>query len=890
MPGNPWNVEGIGADRVRVTLDDASRIIECVESLGGLAAHFAVESPVHTVEWRWPLTLAVAPGLGSAELLQELSRTRGEGHPWKCSTTDIVETPVSDVLFFADGLHARTSLDDAPAPMSADLLVLCGVPRESWSEIALQSVELLALSQAHAILAVSEPAPGVDWFWSFMMELSHNVSIDEAAARVYGPQIALWSTRQFIEQAVLKNFLQPLTRRIRLSPSPLKLNLSRLPLWRGRIPEILGVTQALEILGLDFLFSSESEGASLISEMARASSAPAGPGDYSSAAWDDGSAAEAMEVEAALEPAEEAMGGEGAESFQSPAVAPPPPAPEPVGAPASMADLSFAAPDKPAKQPERYLLHKLAALQQTRLKPEEALEAGKSYGLTVKLGPKEKGWRSGKESLPEPPVAPEDAGVMLAVVFTERNSSPAGQLKTVFLPKTGASSECVFEFTASPASRLFEGWISIYHNNRLLQEGVLRAEVVGGAETSEAVPSKTEFRIGAMPRPLSLGVRDAFPVAGTVRLEAGEGLTAVRGIKAASLPLSGLKTAVEALSAEFDQIKWETMRDWQKDKTAARSLSRIAQLGWQMWREVMSNPVAARIAGSEDPLVVYASDSGIRAPLELCYDLPQPKSDATVCSAAAGALRNGVKCGDCGTRQNSRDVVCPLGFWGMRRVIEWHSETADSRPGDTVEITNEPVKDRDRLAPLRKVLRAQSALVTGKESKKLDAALKKNAHQPVLVAPDWDSWAEKVRQESPSMLLLIPHVDHSRIPPAMEIQDQFKDPPGVDAGDVVGAVAQCPLVLLLGCGAAHASVDFMSLPAQFRRSKAAIVIAPIAELFTGDAPEIARAFVETVAASAGEARPAGKVLLDTKRRLLSEGRLAGLMLLAAGDASWLIES
>jgi len=139
------------------------------------------------------------------------------------------------------------------------------------------------------------------------------------------------------------------------------------------------------------------------------------------------------------------------------------------------------------------------------------------------------------------------------------------------------------------------------------------------------------------------------------------------------------------------------------------------------------------------------------------------------------------------------------------------------------------------------------------------------------------------------MLLLIPHVDHNRMPPALEIQDHFKDPPGIDTSDVVGQMAQSPLVLLLGCGAAHAGVDFMSLPAQFRRNQAAIVIAPIGELFAGDAPEIARAFLETVAAGGGKARPAGEVLLETKRKLLGEGRLAGLMLLAAGDASWLIE-
>ncbi|HPT25849.1 MAG TPA: hypothetical protein PLZ95_05470, partial [Bryobacteraceae bacterium] len=747
------------------------------------------------------------------------------------------------------------------------------------------------LTQSHAVLASSAAATDLDWFWSFVMELTHNQPVDVAAARVFGPELALWSTKRFIEQAVLERFIKPLSKRIRVSNAPLRLDMKRLPLWSARLRRRLGAKEAVRILKSEFVFSAESEGASLISEMARATVLPVEGGGVIVSGGGSGGGA-ALPISFAPEPefdGEPAAAGMDEGDGIPTAAAPPPAMAEPIGAAETQVEPPKLAARSSKKSAERFLLHQLAARQKTRVKPEQALEAGKRYGLKVKAGPKEKGWGSGKERLPEPPVAPEDAGVMLTVVFTERNSNPSGELKTVFLPRTGASSECEFEFTASAAARVFEGWISVYHNNRLLQEGVLRAEVVGGVGSGEEVPGKTEFRIGAMPRPLSLGIREGAPAAGTVRLEADGALTAVRGVKAATVPLTGLKAAVEALSAEFDQIKWETLRNWENNKPAARSLSRIAQLGWQMWREVMSNPVAASIAQSEGPLVVYAANSGIRAPLELCYDLPQPKSTASVCKGAAEALKAGQGCGDCGTKQKGGDVVCPLGFWGMRRVIEWHGETADARAGDTVEITNEPVIGRERLAPLSKVLRAQSAIVTGKESKKLDTWLKKNVGSQVLVAADWDAWSAMVRDESPSMLLLIPHVDHNRMPPALEIQDHFKDPPGIDTSDVVGQMAQSPLVLLLGCGAAHAGVDFMSLPAQFRRNQAAIVIAPIGELFAGDAPEIARAFLETVAAGGGKARPAGEVLLETKRKLLGEGRLAGLMLLAAGDASWLIE-
>lgn len=891
MSGKPWTVEGIGAGRLRVALRDPDRIGECVDSFGRQTIHFAASSPVHVVEWKWPLTLVVAPGKGSAALARAIARTRSDGHEWRQCTTRIEPAAVSDILLFADGPNARASLERAPVPLSADLLVLCSIPRAGWPEVARQAESLLALTQSHAILAVSGPAIQLDWFWSFVMELTHNVAVDEAAARVHGPDLALWSTREFIEKAVLEQFIKPLAKRISASNVPLRLNMARLPRWSGRLTGSVGAREAVGILKRDSVFEAESEGASLISEMARATALPAEPEPVFVTGLDDDSGAdESISFELAIEPdampeAEEGVGGD---EMPTPAAAPPL-----VIAPVADFDAVVVAPapaaKKAAKPAGRYLQPKLTELQQTRLKPEQALEAGKRYLLTVSIGPLTKGRLSGGKVMPEPPVAPEDAGVMLAVVFTERNSSPSAELKTVFLPRTGTSSECGFEFVASAAARVFEGWISVYHNNRLLHEGVLRSEVVGGADSGEKVPSKTEFVLGASPRPLSLGVSEQAPAAGTVRLEASGALTAVQGLNAASVQLTGLKPAVDALSAEFDQIEWDTLRDWANNKKAAERLSRIAQLGWQMWRAVTSNPITERIVQGTGPLVVHAADAGIRAPLELCYDLPQPKSTASICKGAAEALRSGQDCVNCETKRQSRDVVCPLGFWGMRRVIEWHGESADTRAGDTVEITNEPVQGRNRLAPLDKVLRAQSAIVTGKDSKKLEASLKKNAKRRLLVAADWEAWARLVQDESPTMLLLMPHVDHNRMPPAMEIQDSFKDPPGIDTTDVVGPAPQSPLVLLLGCGAAHAGVDFMSLPAQFRRSRAAIVIAPIAELFAGDAPEIARVFVNTVAAGKGKARPAGEVLLETKRRLLGEGRLAGLMLLAAGDASWLIE-
>lgn len=833
MPDNPWEISDWNSGRLRVRLDSASAAPRPAAQLTGRPWHFAASSPIHTVEWKWPLSIGFAPGSGSVRLRQSIRSARATGDPWMRSITRIAEGPNSDILFIASGAKPIATLKAAPVPLTCDLLILCGVGQNTLPSIAACSGELLALAQAHAILAVAAPAADTAWFWKFIEELSHNLPVDVAVSSAAIPGAALWSTEDFLRQAVLSNFVDPLKKRILKMAANITFNRVDMPALSACVPgrtSRLPARNAVRLLNVNRGFLSESSDASVIAELASA-------------------------------------------------------APEPLMAEPPTAGAAPEPPPPTTKPQARYLLQRLQSIGRTRTKPESALEAGKSYGLDIKIGPKEKGWKGGKESFPAPPIRPEESGVSLVVVFTEPNSCPDGALQTIFLPRTGASSECRFEFTASPASNLFEGWISVYHNNRLLQEGVLRSEVVGGAAGPTPPPAKTDFQIGAMPRPLSLPLRDAPPAAGAIRIE-DAAASSVRGLNAARVALPGIKAAVDAISAEFDTIKWETLRNWTTDKSAARGLARIAQLGYQLRQALVAGSVMKQIALSDGPLVVNDAGSATRVPIELCYEFPQPKSTAKVCPKAIDALKAGACRCTCEDETQDGSTVCPLGFWGLRRVIEWHSLIADSRADESIEVTNEPVTGRETLTPLISVLHAQSERIPAKAAKKLATALKKaKALHP---AANWTEWTAKVSSARPSMLLLMPHVDHTSQPPVMEIQHEMKDPPGIDPADVVAAPPQQPLVLLLGCGAAHARIDFMSLPAQFRRNHAALVIAPIAELLDIDAPELARIFIETIAACRPYPRPAGEVLLETKRKALAEDRLAGLLLLAAGDATWLL--
>ncbi|MFB3776817.1 MAG: hypothetical protein ACE141_04375 [Bryobacteraceae bacterium] len=731
-------------------------------------SYVPVQRPALTVDWKWPLRVAVMPDEGYQVTQSALSELLAHGPAGASQLLQQVRAPAdeagsSDVLIFPRGASAWETLLASKAPLTAGLLVLCGVRR---TFDARRVGELLALARARAVLLVELSSSELGWLVELIAHLSRGAPLDAAVSQV----------RQ-LGFAVALAWERP--------PS------HRRPERKGAVPARAGRRAAAK--------------------------APAGK-------------------------------------------------PEP-----------------------RFLQERLKALEPATVAPARALEAGREYSLEVRIGPKEKTWTSAREAFPLPAVTPAEAAVPLLVVFEERNSIPAPLQQTILLPRRGVSSTCLFEFTVSPAARLFEGWISVYHNNRLIQEARLRSAVLGGGGEvpPEGLPKQTTFELGWMPRPLELGLEGRRIYAGTARFDA-EGLTAVRGFQTSRVTLPGVKEAVAAIETEFNRIRWEDLpADWTADESAVAGVRKVALNGWQIHQALIQDPVARKIAESTEPVLVYATDSQVRMPLEFCYARSQPKRTAKICPMSAASIRNGHCSEPCMEKQHPGDYLCPFGFWGMTRVIEWRNRVSDERPldADSIEVTNEPSADRRSLAPLASVLVARSGRVEPKDLKGLREVLRLKAVK-VKEVRNWDEWTAGVAERRPTLLVLLPHVDGGRRPPLVEIGLEEKDPPGVERRDVVGDPPQQPVVLLMGCGAAVSLVDFQNLPAQFRRQQAALVVAPVAELLAKDAPEVAKAVVQEMAEDPKGEKPFGEVLLKAKRRLLAEGKLAGLLLLAFGDADW----
>src|SRR6185369_5394188 len=161
-----------------------------------------------------------------------------------------------------------------------------------------------------------------------------------------------------------------------------------------------------------------------------------------------------------------------------------------------------------------------------------------------------------------------------------------------------------------------------------------------------------------------------------------------------------------------------------------------------------------------------AAKPEVRFPIEFLYELHSPRADATLCPCTSQALRSGVRSREC-IKSEPGKYVCPLGFWGFNRVIEWHLY----RPEAKSELSGMDVALQSRKLQLRKTLKPLGAALFG-ASRKADAGVRgsvgrltntlKTVAARFEMADNWKSWAKNVTTLSPSLLLLLPHSDKDR--------------------------------------------------------------------------------------------------------------------------------
>lgn len=349
--------------------------------------------------------------------------------------------------------------------------------------------------------------------------------------------------------------------------------------------------------------------------------------------------------------------------------------------------------------------------------------------------------------------------------------------------------------------------------------------------------------------------------------------------QAVTIPVGGV---TPPLVDEFDE----------NDTDARALVLDMARHGTGLYKELCDQ-------GFTDPgerIQILCEDADDHVPLEFVYDRGYPSSKAQWCGAGLAALKIGANtCPECQLPGQEDElgnvaVLCPYGFWSMRKVIERVSPTADGHMSD-------PGATRRLLAPMTSVAFASSHLVPELERQATQQALKKHFDK-VLLADDWLQWRRAVR-EHPALLIVLPHhgiasrLDYLEIGDAnldealgklsaAQIDERVVNPDALDPG---------PIVLLLGCQTARASeTGYADLASRIHRQHASIVLGTLAQILGRHAGPIAREFALTLANLTTPDTDFGDVMLQVRRRMLARGCLIAMCLIARGDALWRIQT
>jgi hypothetical protein len=532
-----------------------------------------------------------------------------------------------------------------------------------------------------------------------------------------------------------------------------------------------------------------------------------------------------------------------------------------------------------------------------------ALRANAPHTVAVRIGARGEDWVAADAPFPE---IPEAEGVReLTVVFAEPRLMPEPQVATIRLPPRGNSTVDEFYVHTRAGIERIEARITVLYENRILQTALLRASVV--ADPLEAPPDRTiEVAIEAVIRPGVEGLvhRNRFDAALILNHDMGHraGVTKIADRRASFIAPPKLDDEIRWFDDQLSRIADDP--DAFAGGLAAQGtvdiLREFAKHGRLLYESIVQDRGVDDAIACAIRLQVIAAQPEARLPIEFFYDREAPDPHASLCPQAIEALTSGACTPACPDLVHQSSVICPLGFWGLNRVIERHAhDKAFTSPLPNWDFTlqAEPVAVRPALNVLAEALIAASHRVEKKSpggiatvQAEIEAAIKRH---PVLVTL-WSDWVAEVAAKSPSLLILLVHTEYGdnnlqQIEigegawlEVVYLKEQYiRDP----------RTKPPPLVLLIGCETGAPELTFHGFVAKLRRSGAAIVVSTGSTILGRHAIPITCAFVGLLAriSSASEAS-FGDVMLKVRQRLLAQGLPMALCLMAYGDADWRLGS
>nr|NLI50960.1 hypothetical protein [Propionibacterium sp.] len=290
---------------------------------------------------------------------------------------------------------------------------------------------------------------------------------------------------------------------------------------------------------------------------------------------------------------------------------------------------------------------------------------------------------------------------------------------------------------------------------------------------------------------------------------------------------------------------------------------------------------------------VLSLDPDAIVPVEFVYDRGNPDEDAVLCQGwarLADLPEDAEECPACGKAPGipplHAKVVCPLGFWSIRKVIERFD--SDMAAGGS---TARP--ERRDLRPITSAVFACSSSVLETDREAAWATIRNQVPGAVRVE-NWDEWAAAVG-DHPALLIALAHhgedgfEDYLQIGPETLDADLGRLRRGMIGPEYVNPDRRDPgpILLLLGCRTGvESELGYVQLVREFEKLNASIVLGTHDQILGRHAAPVAAELVAELVAVHGAGADFGSIMRRLRRRMLGRGYLMAFGLVALGDAEW----
>lgn len=531
-------------------------------------------------------------------------------------------------------------------------------------------------------------------------------------------------------------------------------------------------------------------------------------------------------------------------------------------------------------------------------------QVGRTVLLNIVIGPRRDGEVTAPGPFPQDKLPFNADGHSLQVMLYEPRQFKQPMLQDIHLPIAGDSETASFTFTPR-LEGAFEARVCVLHRGRVLQTLLLR---------TQAFPQSVELSQNVLGIVLdeetrvhhdwtNLSDRGHFDMAIVLNHSAdGEPrATTLAGNRAWATDLRGIDEPVRDINNLISEVAMSVADyanglDQGKNPELMVELARVGSDLYSMLYPEQLKKLATEGFDVGDDSIHYLQVVNARAdtvvPLEFFYDFNAPTPEATLCPQYRKALEDGQCPRNCARSKAPQDHVCPMGFWGLRKVIERHVFDAKAaRPPDAEFVLQvEDANERQRLNLLAGAVLAHSQKVAGQDLTPLVKTLENKMGRIVPIVNDWKEWCTQVRLQEPTMLIAFPHNDGNGRNVSLEIGGNTLFTLGLSSEYIRVQGAPPPVVFLLGCDVAGTAQTFSSHIRYFRQAGAAIVVSTIATVFGPHAVRVGQAIVEALVDNdlAADGR-IGEVIRNVKRQALLDSVPMALCVVAFGDADWRLE-